>query len=282
MTASIPQEFTFLTHTQKKHQEFNLNLNYFFVLFEGMRISFFTLLLSLYCFQASSFVHLRSPSIVSDFLFPKINRDTTRRYFSDMQFVDKLQSISPSDGRKKRVSISDAIMITGQKEETVRKKLLQLVSLTHGTVELSKTGDVIYSYPSNLKQVVVKNSLLLNFISLLQSNSDRILSIFRSVFGIVMIGSFAIVSAGVLVLLSLLNSASYDDKDNDRRNRRRSSRDHFSVNFFNFPSTYNYCNSYSNHQHRSGTSFWSLFNLDSFSHFVFGDVKVEGWFFLSS
>ena len=61
--------------------------------------------------------------------------------------------------RLQRLTVSDAMKISGMKQEEVRENMMLISTLTGGTIEVDDTGELIYAFPKDFPAVLRQRNL---------------------------------------------------------------------------------------------------------------------------
>ena len=179
--------------------------------------------------------------------------------------------------------MSDAMKISGMKQEEVGQNLMLLSTLTGGTIEVDDAGELIYAFPKDFVTVLRQRNLGSKLKQIRKKYFPALMYVTRVSFGVMLLTSLAVV-ASAFVAASSGGGSSGDDKDDNRGGRSRKSGG-LTINFgggrrygygynsmdflfdFFYPRPYSYYHYESNR--RGKVENVSL--LESFFSFVFGD-----------
>lgn len=133
------------------------------------------------------------------------------------KLMEKLPSSSVVDAvaeaSGERVVASDVATRAGVSLSQARKDLTALASLSKGDISVSKDGDLIYEFPSDLKGTLSSNSSKYKAVQLFEKIWPRLFWGIRVSFGVALVASVALIFS---TLLFINSSSSSDDRD-DRR-----------------------------------------------------------------
>lgn len=125
--------------------------------------------------------------------------------------IDRMVSTS-----QKQVVASDVAATAGVSLSQARKDLTALASLARGDIAVDENGELIYTFPSGLKNVLSSNSAKYQVVAALRKAWPGIFWFIRASFGVTLLVSlFAVFSA--IVFLQSSSSSSSDDNRDDRR-----------------------------------------------------------------
>ena len=68
-------------------------------------------------------------------------------------------AITSAVGKQNRLSVSDAATLGGVDLATAKRGLTTLASLTGGDMDVTNSGDIVYTFPPNFKEILLKRSL---------------------------------------------------------------------------------------------------------------------------
>lgn len=186
------------------------------------------------------------------------------------------------DGVYKRLSVSDAMKISGMKQEEVRRDLMLLSTLTSGTIEVDDTGELIYAFPNDFVAVLRQRNLGSKLKQMRKKYTPAVMYVTRVGFGLLLLTSLAAIASAFVAASSGSNDK--EDREDTRGGRRQSagltlnfgggrrygyggySSMDFLFDFF-YPRPYSYY--YYERDRKGAADGVSL--LESFFSFVFGD-----------
>ena len=117
------------------------------------------------------------------------------------------------------LSVGDAAALSGTDLNTARTNLMILSTLTGGDLEVTKDGEILYSFPSGVRSVLERRSLGQKIKVSYKIMYPYLLFALRASFGIFLFTSLAIL-VGTFVAVSTSSSSNSDDRDRGGNNRR--------------------------------------------------------------
>lgn len=213
----------------------------------------------------------------------EIVRDALRS--PDDKLVDSI-SAWQAKGKYKRLSVSDAMKISGMKQEEASQNLMLLSTLTGGTIEVDDSGELIYAFPKDFITILRQRNLGSKLKLVQKKCAPAVMYATRVTFGLMLLTSLTIVATAMTAAASSSSSSSSGDRDDDRRSNRVTSRGGVTINLFGggrrygygmgdflfdffYPRPYGYYYYERRGASSSGKDGVSL--LESFFSFVFGD-----------
>ncbi|MBD2361859.1 hypothetical protein H6G36_11805 [Anabaena minutissima FACHB-250] len=166
-----------------------------------------------------------------------------------------------------RVTVGDVATQAGLNLAEANQGLLALATDAGGHLQVAETGDVVYLFPRNFRDILRNKYFKLKLQEWWQKLWDVLFYLIRISFAIFLIASIALITITIIVIITALNSSS----DNDNRSSNSSS----SWGFFYIPDLFWYFNP--NHQNypeqrRRGRQQDSQMNFfEAVFSFLFGD-----------
>ena len=114
------------------------------------------------------------------------------------------------------LSVADVAAKAGLDLNVARTQLMTLASLTGGDLEVTQDGEILYSFPRNVRAILQQRSLGQKIRTLNQAMAPYLLYVLRASFGVALITSLAILFT-TFVVVSTSTSSSDDDNKNNRR-----------------------------------------------------------------
>lgn len=176
-----------------------------------------------------------------------------------------------------RVTASDVAAAGGMGLEEARKGLVSLAAVlgAESELEVSKTGELVYRFPSDVKAALLKVSAAAAAREAWSQAKPTVFTVLRAAFGVTLFASIAIIFSAIIAI-SVSSSSSSSDRDRDDRDDRRRN-DSFGGGGFSFgyvPRLY-YGSSpfdvFYYRPHYSYDFFHPMGFLESVYSFVFGD-----------
>ncbi|WP_066426063.1 hypothetical protein [Anabaena sp. 4-3] len=166
-----------------------------------------------------------------------------------------------------RVTVGDVATQAGLNVAEANQGLLALATDAGGHLQVAESGDVVYLFPRNFRDVLRNKYLQLRLQEWWQKIWGILFYLIRISFGILLIASIVLITITIIVIITAMNSSS----DNDDR----SSNSSFGWGFFYVPDLFWYFNpNYQNYpqQRRRGRQDNSQMNLfEAVFSFLFGD-----------
>jgi len=103
--------------------------------------------------------------------------------------------------------------IVGTDFSTARRDLLTLASILRSNLEVSSSGELLFNIPSNYESLLYQRSVGRRMQRLYQTASPTLLYLFRISFGVMIVGSTALLAT--LILTSMFSGSASDDSDSD-------------------------------------------------------------------
>ncbi|WP_315789166.1 hypothetical protein [Fischerella sp. JS2] len=163
-----------------------------------------------------------------------------------------------------RVTVGDVASQAGLNVEIASVGLLALASEAGGHMQVAESGDIVYLFPRNFRDILRNKYLRLQLQEWWRKIWSVLFYIIRISFGILLIASIALIYITILVIIISANS----DRDSGDRGGD------FGVGFFYFPDLFwyfspNYNNKYQERQQERRQS--DLNFLEAVFSFLFGD-----------
>ncbi|AKG20593.1 hypothetical protein [Calothrix sp. 336/3] len=161
-----------------------------------------------------------------------------------------------------RVTVGDVAAQAGLNVELASQGLLVLASEASGHLQVAESGDIVFQFPQNFRDILRNKYLRLQLQEWWQKIWQVLFYLIRISFGVLLIASIAIIYLTILVIIISLNS---DRDDNNDRGGNWGG-------FFYFPDLFWYFSPDYGYQHREKTREKSDFNfLEAVFSFLFGD-----------
>lgn len=136
-----------------------------------------------------------------------------------------------------RVTVGDVATQAGLNVAEANQGLLALASDAGGHLQVSETGDIVYLFPKNFRDILRNKYFQLRLQEWWQKIWGIIFYLIRISFGIFLIASIALITLSIILIISAANS----DRDGDDRGS--------SFSFFYFPDIFWYLSpDYDTHQ----------------------------------
>ena len=180
------------------------------------------------------------------------------------------------------LSVADVAAKAGLDLNAARTELMTLASLTGGDMEVTQDGEILYSFPRNVRAILQQRSLGQKIRTLSQAMAPYLLYVLRASFGVALLTSLAILFSTFVIV----SSSTSNSEDDNRNNRRRGGMDFgggggfgrmdFSLaDYFLYRPYYGY---YQSPSYRSDYTTSTMLNngrplsfIESFFSYVFGD-----------
>ncbi|RAM48542.1 MAG: hypothetical protein C6Y22_27325 [Hapalosiphonaceae cyanobacterium JJU2] len=163
-----------------------------------------------------------------------------------------------------RVTVGDVATQAGLNVEIASAGLLALASEANGHMQVAESGDIVYLFPRNFRDILRNKYLRLQLQEWWQKVWSILFYIIRISFGVLLIASIALIYIAILVIVMSANS----DRDSGDRGGD------FGVGFFYFPDLFWYFSpnydSYNQERRRERTQS-DLNFLEAIFSFLFGD-----------
>ena len=173
-----------------------------------------------------------------------------------MQAVEKLNY---------RVTVGDVATQAGLNIEMANQGLLALATDAGGHLQVADTGDIVYLFPRNFRDVLRNKYFKLQLQEWWKKIWKVLFYLIRISFGIILIGSIALIAIAITMILSS------SDRDNNRGGSFGGG-----ISFFYFPDLFwffspNYNTGYRSHGRRQQREKSELNFLEAVFSFLFGD-----------
>jgi hypothetical protein len=130
----------------------------------------------------------------------------------------KLASSSPNQ----RLTLSDAMLATGQSTNTVRRDMIALATACGAKLEVTDGGEILYTYPKNIQSILSNRLMSYRLKKLLNLLLPILQSIYKASFGIILILSLTILMAVFSYgAASLSRSDRRKNRSEDRKKEHR-------------------------------------------------------------
>ncbi|TFI54640.1 hypothetical protein BLD44_008175 [Mastigocladus laminosus UU774] len=163
-----------------------------------------------------------------------------------------------------RVTVGDVATQAGLNVEIASAGLLALASEANGHMQVAESGDIVYLFPRNFRDILRNKYLRLQLQEWWKKVWSILFYIIRISFGVLLIASIALIYIAILVIVMSANS----DRDSGDRGGD------FGVGFFYFPDLFWYFSpnydSYNQERRRERTQS-DLNFLEAIFSFLFGD-----------
>jgi hypothetical protein len=164
-----------------------------------------------------------------------------------------------------RVTVADVAARTGLGLPTAQRCLVALANVAGGHLEVSRDGELVYAFPSNVRRVLLQESIIFALRNRWEKISPFLNYLVRISFGILLIASIFIIYTSIVAI-----SSSVQSREDDRRSSYNRSYGGGSLYVWMGPSPFDlifYANhGYSGRRREGGMSF-----LESIFSFLFGD-----------
>lgn len=263
--------------------------------------SSFTLAAILVCYFALCVecFHFQARKLINTPTLSRYGRLSELRYQKHEAYNDNSMYVPPKyvvDVVKKRknqqVTVADVSVATGANLVSAQRDLMQLAHVSGGGMQVTKQGEIIYTFPSNFESVVLRNSLARRAQLCYEKVAPTLEFVFRASFGVCLVASLAVITAALTVAMAS-KSTSIRDEDNDDRKKRRRATQHHHHHHYRGPSLVTYIdltdvlrvilrNAQGNKENAmSERRDWNKIGfLESFFSFVFGDGNPNHGMFL--
>ncbi|MBF2055769.1 MAG: hypothetical protein IGQ45_00825 [Cyanobacterium sp. T60_A2020_053] len=174
-----------------------------------------------------------------------------------------------------RVTVGDVALKSGLDVQIAQQELLNLASSANGHLQVADTGDIVYLFPQDFRNVLRNKYWRLRLKSWLEKIWNVIFYLLRISFGIILIASIILVLIAIVVIVIGMSS-NRDDNDNRSINNSRGGGMMFFPRFWFTPDFFYI---FSPNYHRRNNRFQQLENqqenelnfLESIYSFLFGD-----------
>jgi len=173
----------------------------------------------------------------------------------------------------KKLSVADASTIAGCDLRTARNGLVLLASLTGANLDVTKDGEIIYTFPENYRQILLRRSLGQKLKSAYNTIKAPLSFLFRISFGLLLFASLFIIGT-TFAFISIQGQSSSDDRDDSRGSRRSSQAQISSLDYFSLgpsPLDYMLYGRPSTPRTDDGDAESEISFLESFFSYIFGD-----------
>ncbi|WP_353931058.1 hypothetical protein WJM97_00115 [Okeanomitos corallinicola TIOX110] len=163
-----------------------------------------------------------------------------------------------------RVTVGDVASQAGLNVAEANQGLLALAADAGGHLQVAETGDIVYEFPQNFRNILRNKYLQFRLQEWWKKIWKVLFYLIRISFGILLIASIALITVTIIIIMTAANS----DRDDD--NRSSGSR---GFNFFFFPDLFWYFSpNYYSEERRIERREKSEFNfLEAVFSFLFGD-----------
>ncbi|QLE58277.1 hypothetical protein [Nostoc sp. TCL26-01] len=166
-----------------------------------------------------------------------------------------------------RVTVGDVATQAGLNLAEASQGLLVLASDAGGHLQVAETGDIVYLFPRNFRDILRNKYLQLRWQEWWQKVWGVLFYLIRISFGIFLVASIALITIAIIMIITALNSSS----DNDDR----SSSSGGGWGFFYFPDLFWYFSpnygTYSEERRRDRSQHSQLNFFEAIFSFLFGD-----------
>lgn len=131
----------------------------------------------------------------------------------DLPSSSVIQAVEQRAGQP--VIASDVASMAGVSLQQAKKDLTLLASITQGDIAVSKDGDLIYSFPTNVKSVLTERSLQYKTLQTFQKVWPALFFGIRVSFGVTLVASLVAIFSTIF----FISTASNSSEDNRRDNR---------------------------------------------------------------
>lgn len=162
-----------------------------------------------------------------------------------------------------RVTVGDVATQAGLNLAEANQGLLTLAADAGGHLQVAESGDIVYEFPQNFRNILRNKYLQLRLQEWWQKIWKVLFYLIRISFGILLIASIALITVTIIIIITAANS----DRDDDNRSGSGG------FNFFFFPDLFWYFSpDYYSPERRRDRRESSEFNfLEAVFSFLFGD-----------
>ena len=157
-----------------------------------------------------------------------------------------------------RLSVNEAAAYSGLSLFEARQGLMTLSTLTGGDLEVTNSGEIIYSFPRNFRSILNQRSYGQKLANVNKFMVPKLYYLTKISIGAFLIVSIVIAFTSIFIVMN--SSSSSDSNSNSDNKKRRSSSSDVYINFNSYGSSY-----YGNPFKEVATA------LESFFSFIFGD-----------
>ncbi|NET70281.1 MAG: hypothetical protein F6K62_04460 [Sphaerospermopsis sp. SIO1G2] len=165
-----------------------------------------------------------------------------------------------------RVTVGDVASQAGLNLAETNQGLLALAADANGHLQVAESGDIVYEFPQNFRNILRNKYFQLKLQAWWQKIWGVLFYLIRISFGILLIASIALITLTIIIIITAVNSNRDDDNGGGISGG-------FSLNFFYFPDLFWYFSpNYEHGEKRIERRKKSEFNfLEAVFSFLFGD-----------
>jgi hypothetical protein len=114
-----------------------------------------------------------------------------------------------------RLSVNEVAMLTGNNFDTVRRDLMSIAALTNARLEVTNDGDILYSFPMNIDNVLRRKSINYKIRKSYETIAPYVSYTYRASFGVCLIASLVLVMIAMITASASISSSSSSSSSND-------------------------------------------------------------------
>lgn len=187
-----------------------------------------------------------------------------------LDVIDKVPS--------KRLTIPDAAALAGTDLQKARKAVILLAGLVGANMDVTKNGDIVYTFPTDFKRILFERSLGQRIQKISEVVLPPLLFLGRISFGLFLLTSLAVIFSTFILVSTSSGNGNNDDSDrksNERRDSNNYANSYYSSGGggfgFNFNPFTSLSYDYLFYGPRPGAQHKQLNFLEVFFSYVFGD-----------
>lgn len=160
---------------------------------------------------------------------PQSKRWEEHLYYHPPDYLLRIVDSAPNN----KLSVSDVIVKSGNPFPAVQRDLMALATATQAGLEVTQRGDILFSFPTNVRSVLLKRSWLRRLGQLFTRLRQALAFVFRMLTGLTVLASLTMVVVGLAALGGAnvetdasAESSSSRSKDKDKDKEREKKANH--------------------------------------------------------
>jgi len=125
------------------------------------------------------------------------------------------------DKKNQRLTVADVVACSGTDFSTAKRDLLMLASVLRSNLEVSSSGELLFNIPGNYESLLYQRSVGRRVQQLYQTASPTLFYLFRVSFGVMIVGSTAVLAT--FIFMSMCGRSEESESDNKSGSKSSSS-----------------------------------------------------------
>jgi len=126
-----------------------------------------------------------------------------------------------------RVTVGDVSSLSGAELTAAQRDLMELAHASGAALQVTKQGDIVYEFPQDLDQVLLRRSYARRAQRLYQKVAPTLMFLFRASFGVCLVASLAVISVALTAATTAASTSSkQSQKEKEKEKEKKRERQH--------------------------------------------------------